>query len=80
MQAAPQLLVHLEWWRASYHFVRPQESLQQALADPIERGGKRQPQRYRQRTPARAAGLTSGRWTVDDLLAWRLPPQPIGAA
>ena len=22
-QQAPQLLAHLEWWRASYHFVRP---------------------------------------------------------
>ncbi len=23
---APQLLVHLEWWRAFYHFVRPHEA------------------------------------------------------
>jgi Integrase core domain len=80
VQAAPQLLVHLEWWRAYYHFVRPHESLQQALAHPIDRGGKRQPQRYRRRTPAMAAGVTSRRWTVHDLLAWPLPPQPIGAA
>jgi len=28
---APQLLVHLEWWRASYHFVRPHASLRVAL-------------------------------------------------
>jgi transposase InsO family protein len=27
MQDAPQLLLHLEWWRAYYHFVRPHESL-----------------------------------------------------
>ncbi len=80
VQAAPQLLVHLEWWRAYYHFVRPHESLQQALAHPIDRGGKRQPQRYRQRTPAMVAGVTSRRWTVGDLLAWPLPPQPMGAA
>jgi IS1 family transposase len=80
VQVAPQLLLHLEWWRAYYHFVRPHESLQQALAQPIDRGGKRQPQRYRQRTPAMAAGLTSRRWTVHDLLAWPLPPQPMGAA
>jgi IS1 family transposase len=25
-QQAPQLLVHLEWWRAYYHFVRPHEA------------------------------------------------------
>src|SRR6266542_4416837 len=68
MQAAPQLLLDLEWWRAYYHFVRPHESLRQALAYPLDRGGKRQPQRYRQRTPAMAAGLTSRRWKVRDLL------------
>ncbi len=80
MQAAPQLLLHLEWWRAYYHFVRPHESLQQALAHPIDRGGKRQPLRYRQRTPAMAAGVTRRRWTVRDLLAWPLVPQPMGAS
>jgi transposase InsO family protein len=41
MQQAPQLLLHLEWWRGYYHFVRPHESLRQALAYPLERGGKR---------------------------------------
>ena len=79
VQAAPQLLFHLEWWRAYYHFVRPHESLRVVLAHPIDRGGKRQPQRYRQRTPAMAAGVTSRRWTVHDLLAWPLLPQPMGA-
>jgi len=53
---APQLLVHLEWWRAYYHFVRPHVSLRVALVQPRERGGKLVPQRYRQRTPAMAAG------------------------
>ncbi len=67
-QAAPQLLAHLEWWRAYYHFVRPHASLRVALAQPCERGGKRVPQHYRQRTPAMAAGLTQHRWTVQDLL------------
>jgi IS1 family transposase len=80
MQEAPALLLHLEWWRGYYHFVRPHESLRVRLAHPIDRGGKRQPQRYRQRTPAMAAGVTSRRWTVHDLLAWPLPAQPIGAA
>jgi transposase InsO family protein len=80
MQEAPQLLLHLEWWRAYYHFVRPHESLREVLAQPIERGGKRLPQRYRQRTPAMAAGLTSRRWTVGDLLTRPLPPEPVGGA
>ncbi|HWT81854.1 MAG TPA: hypothetical protein VN648_23940, partial [Candidatus Methylomirabilis sp.] len=40
-QQAPQLLAHLEWWRAYYHFVRPHEALRVALVQPRERGGKR---------------------------------------
>jgi len=79
MQDAPQLLLHLEWWRAYYHFVRPHASLRVPLAQPRERGGKRQPQRYRQRTPAMAAGLTRRRWTVCELLAIPLPSEPLGA-
>ncbi len=79
-QEAPHLLAHLEWWRGYYHFVRPHASLRVALAQPQERGGQRIPQRYRQRTPAMAAGLTSRRWTVRDLLAVPLPPDPGGAA
>jgi len=79
-QAAPSLLVHLEWWRAYYHFARPHASLRVALAQPRERGGRRVPQRYRQRTPAMAAGLTSRRWTVREVLALPVPPAPVGRA
>jgi IS1 family transposase len=77
-QQAPHLLMHLEWWRAYYHFVRTHETLRLELRQPLERGGKRLPQRYRQRTPAMAAGLVSRRWTVRDLLALPLPPASIG--
>jgi transposase InsO family protein len=77
-QAAPSLLVHLEWWRGYYHFVRPHASLRVPLAQPIEGGGRRPPQRYGQRTPAMAAGLTSRRWTVRDLLLFPLPPALVG--
>ena len=73
-QAAPSLLAHLEWWRGYYHFVRPHTSLRMPLAQPLERGGRRVPRRYRQQTPAMAAGLTSRRWTVRDLLLIPLPP------
>ena len=59
---APALLANLEWWRAYYHFVRPHRALRAALAQPRERGGNLLPQRYRQRTPAMAAGRTNRRW------------------
>ncbi len=78
--AAPALLAHLEWWRGYYNFVRPHASLRVALAQPIERGGRCKPRRYRQRTPAMAAGLTSRRWTVRDLLLLPLLPAPVSAA
>ena len=78
-QEAPSLLAQLEWWRGYYHFVRPHRSLRVPLAQPIERGGRRVPRRYRQRTPAMAAGLTSSRWTVRDLLLLPLPPVPARA-
>jgi IS1 family transposase len=78
-QAVPSLLAHLDWWRGYYHFVRPHASLRVPLARPIERGGRRVPRRYEQRTPAMAAGLTSWRWTVRDLLLVPLPPGPVGA-
>jgi len=73
---APQLLAHLEWWRAYYHFVRPHAALRMALVQPRERGGKLAAQRYRQRTPAMAAGRTNRRWTVREVLCFPLPPVP----
>jgi hypothetical protein len=73
-QQSPQLLAHLEWWRAYYHFVRPHEALRVALAQPRERGGKLLPQRYRQRTPAMAARRTNRRWTAYEVLSYPLPP------
>src|SRR5579864_8770492 len=73
-QQSPQLLAHLEWWRAYYHFVRPHHSLRVALKQPRERGGKRLAQRYRQRTPAMAAGRTQRRWTTREVLSYPLSP------
>ena len=73
-QQASQLLAHLEWWRAYSHFVRPQASLRIALVQPRERGGKLVVQRYRQRTPAMAAGRTNRRWTTREVLFCPLPP------
>jgi IS1 family transposase len=73
-QQSPHLLAHLEWWRAYYHFVRPHEALRVRLVQPRERGGKRLAQRYRQRTPAMAAGRTHRRWTACEVLSCPLPP------
>jgi transposase-like protein/IS1 family transposase len=73
-QQSPQLLAHLEWWRAYYHFVRPHESLRVKLVQPRERGGNRLAQRYRQRTPAMAAGRTHRRWTTREVLSRPLSP------
>jgi IS1 family transposase len=75
-QQSPHLLAHLEWWRAYYHFVRPHASLRVAFIEPRERGGKRLTQRYRQRTPAMAAGRTNRRWTAGEVLCYPLPPVP----
>jgi IS1 family transposase len=77
-QAAPSLLAQLEWWRGYYHFVRPHACLRVPLAQPVERGGRRVPRRYEQRTPAMAAGLTQRRWTVGDFLRLPLPAGPGG--
>jgi len=75
-QQSPHLLAHLDWWRAYYHFVRPHASLRIALMQPQERGGTLAAQRYRQRTPAMAAGRTHRRWTACEVLSCPLPPVP----
>jgi transposase-like protein len=72
-QQSPHLLAHLEWWRTYYHFVRPHHSLRVKLVQPRERGGKLMAQRYRQRTPAMAAGRTHRRWTAREVLSRPLP-------
>jgi hypothetical protein len=73
-QQSPHLLAHLEWWRASYHFVRPHASLRVTLVQPRERDGKRLAQRSRQRTEALAAGRTNRRWTTREALSYPLSP------
>ena len=47
-----------------------------SLTQPRERGGKLLAQRFRQRTPAMAAGRTNRRWTVREVLSYPLPPVP----
>ena len=54
------LYLHIQWWRGYYHLSRAHESLVVRLP-----GLKR---RYRQRTPAMAAGITDHIWSVGDIL------------
>jgi IS1 family transposase len=72
-QQSPSLLAELSWWRAYSHCVRPHEALRVRLVQPRERGGKRLAQRYRQRTPAMAAGKMTRRWTAREVLCCPLP-------
>ncbi|HNB53534.1 MAG TPA: integrase core domain-containing protein [Anaerolineales bacterium] len=64
-QTTVHLHLHVEWWRAYYHYVRPHESLGQKIPGL----GHQRP-----RTPGMAAGLTGRLWTVGELL--RLPLWP----
>jgi IS1 family transposase len=59
-QSEHALLMHVQWWRLYYHFVREHSSLRTPV--PGLKG------RYRARTPAMAAGLTDRVWTVGELL------------
>ncbi len=52
----------------AYNFVWCHESLRLRNAGP----GRK----WRQRTPAMAAGLTDHRWTMDELLRYQVPPAP----
>ena len=65
-QSDQQLLLHVQWWRAYYHFIRAHESLQEPIP-----GFKR---KYTPRTPAMALGLTDQVWSLTDFLTKPLPP------
>ena len=68
-----ELELHLEWWRAYYHFSRYHESLRIQFPEPVQCQGEQLPRRYRNRTPAMAAGLASRRCSVLELLSYPLP-------
>jgi hypothetical protein len=54
---------------AYYHFARYHEALQVECVASQPRKGKRAACQYRSQTPAMAAGLTSRRWTVLELIS-----------
>jgi IS1 family transposase len=71
----PHLEAHLHWWLAYYHFVRPHESLRVVVQAQAGATSPRRP-RYRQRTPAMAAGRARQRWTTQYLLSCPVPAHP----
>jgi IS1 family transposase len=72
-QYKSELEDHLYWWLAYYHFARPHESLRVRMEEPVQRKGKQRPRLYKKVTPAMAAGLTSRRWSVKELISYPLP-------
>jgi len=63
---------------AYYHFVVPHRGLRQRLACPLPtKGAKGSYKKWKAVTPAMAAGLTDHVWTMDELLSFRVPPQPL---
>lgn len=64
-QSVESLTYHVEWFRLYYHLVRPHESLR------VELNGSRR--RYKQRTPAMAAGVTKEIWEIRRLLHYPVP-------
>jgi IS1 family transposase/transposase-like protein len=61
---------------AYYHFVIPHRGLRQRLATPMPtKGPNATCKKWKQVTPAMAAGLTDHIWTIDELLSFRVPPK-----
>lgn len=65
-QSPEHLLLHCEWWRTYYHFVRPHDSLQLPVPG--------LPRARILRTPAMAAGVTEQLWSVGTILKMPLYP------
>jgi IS1 family transposase len=71
-QEMSELVLHVEWWRGYYHFARYHEALRTNLPMPRARKGKQLACRYRSQTPAMAAGVTTRRWTVLEVISYPL--------
>jgi IS1 family transposase/transposase-like protein len=59
------------------HFVVPHRGWRQRLAHPRPTKGSGSLQRWVQRPPAMAAGVTDHLWTMDELLRFRVPPRGV---
>jgi IS1 family transposase len=66
----------LTLFQVYYNFVLPHASLRQALAVPMVTNGNGSAKLWQPRTPAMAAGLTDHRWSLREVLMFRVPPWP----
>jgi hypothetical protein len=66
----------LTLFQVYHNFVLPHASLRQALAEPIPTNGTGSVKLWQPRTPAMAAGLTDHRWSLREVLMFRVPPWP----
>ena len=60
---------HIAFEDAVYNFVRSHSALRLKLPQPAAHGRK-----WKQRSPAMAAGITDHIWSLEELLSYRLPP------
>jgi IS1 family transposase/transposase-like protein len=67
------LAYHLHLALAYYHFVRYHSSLRVRLPEPIPTRGDGSPKKWKQHTPAMAAGLTDHAWSLEELLMCHVP-------
>jgi len=67
---------HLHLVLAYYHFVLYHSSLRERLPEPIPTRGDGSPKIWRQQTPAMSAGLTDHKWSMEELLMYRVPAGP----
>ena len=63
-------------YHAYYNFVLPHASLRQPLPQPVSTHGTGSAKQWRPCTPAMAVGLTEKRWTLQEVLMFRVPPWP----
>ena len=57
-----------------YHFCWAHGGLQEEIIPPIPTKGSGSPKKRRQVTPAMAIGVTDHKWTLQELLTFRVPP------
>jgi hypothetical protein len=63
-------------FQAYHNFVLAHASLRLPLAEPVATNGNGSAKRWQPRTPAMAAGLTDHRWSLREVLMFRVPPWP----
>ena len=66
----------LALYHAYYNFVLPHASLRLPLAEPMASDDTGAAKVWQPRTPAMAAGLTDHRWSLREVLMFRVPPWP----